>query len=320
MGTGGGGKSQRASLDLHTDCTPESGCNATNLRVYAGLAAAALKGHQTAAYGIWTLARSIDRTGGGWVLDSDLRSAAAALADWDDRKYRRARADAVGLGLIIVADGRLYLCSLENAAYRLGAQRIGHTPIGVDVRTLAKVKTWRAALRDSFLAGQRPNPISQKTIQVATGLTPRTQYSYSKMNRRAVRVIHNFARVQKRFTPAFFERTKEFIPGAYLKGGDLWTQLGNTYDVDDNAYRRLRPGRTRRAQSGLNVLVNDGAGERTTRPARMYYETRQAASDTLKRIGRGKLAMPERVYVLARAPQTTPAAPDRQSFALWVAV
>ena len=82
-----------------TNSTPNFSERKT-LKVFSGLAAQALKTDHAAAYAVWTLARSIDHAGSGWVCDSDLRSAAAALADWDDRKYRRARADAVGLGLI----------------------------------------------------------------------------------------------------------------------------------------------------------------------------------------------------------------------------
>ena len=288
------------------------------LKLYSGLAAQALKVDQAAAYAVWTLARSIDATGGGWVCDRDLRSAAAGLADWDDRKYRRARADAIGLGVMTLAGDRLYLASLENTAYKLGAQRIGHTPIGVDVRTLSKVKSWRAALRDAFLAGQRPNPISQKTIEVATGLTPRTQYAYNKLNRRAVNVIHNYARLQKRFDPAQVANAREFIPGAYFKDGGLWTTLPNTYDISEAHYPRLKRGRTKRAQSNLNTLVNNAAGKDSTiRSARMYHETRQSAQAEDKKAERGKIARPDRLYVLSKVRS---ADNGRPLFALWVSL
>ena len=301
---------------MQDNYTPENAEN-ISLKVYAGLAAQALKTDHAAAYAVWTLARSIDHAGSGWVCDSDLRSAAAALADWDDRKYRRARADAIALGVMTLAGDRLYLASLENAAYKLGAQRIGHTPIGVDVRTLSKVKSWRAALRDSFLAGQRPNPISQKTIQVATGLTPRTQYTYSKMNRRAVTVIHNYARLQKRFDPAQVANVKEYIPGAYAKDGGLWSTLPNTYDISEAHYPRLKHGRTKRAQSNLNSLVNNAAGKDSTiRSARMYHETRDTAFKTLKRAGKGKASLPDRLYVLASVRSADNGQP---LFALWTA-
>ena len=290
---------------------------AVTLKLYSGLAAQALKVDQAAAYAVWTLARSIDATGGGWVCDRDLRSAAAGLADWDDRKYRRARADAIGLGVMTLAGDRLYLASLENTAYKLGAQRIGHTPIGVDVRTLSKVKSWRAALRDAFLAGQRPNPISQKTIQRETGLTPRTQYTYSKMNRRAVTVIHNYARLQKRFDPAHLALAREYDKGAYCKDGGLWTALGNTYDISEAHYPRLKHGRTKRAQSNLNTLVNNAAGKDSTiRSARTYHETRDTAFKTLKRAGKGKGVLPDRLYVLASVRSADNGQP---LFALWTA-
>lgn len=289
------------------------------LKVYPGLAAQALKTDHTAAYGIWTLARSLDAAGQGAVSDLELRSLAAAAADWDDRKYRRARHEAIGLGLMSLAgDGdTLYLISLENAAYRLGARRIGRTPIGVNVRTLSQVKSWRAALRDSFLAGQKPNPISQKTIEAMTGLTPRTQYGYSKLNPRAVVVIHNYARLQNHFDPAQLAGVKEFIPGAYAKDGGLWATLPNTYSISELAYPRLRPGRSRRAQSNLNTLVNNAAGQGSiVRPVRRYHETRQSAFKTLKRAGRGNVKLPDQLYVLG---QVKTADNGRPLFALWSA-
>jgi hypothetical protein len=310
---------------LQSNYTPTTeNVSTVTLKIYAGLAAQALKTDTTAAYGVWTLARAIDASGGGWVRDADLRSAAATLADWDDRKYRRARADAIHAGLMTLAGDRVYLVSLERAAYKLGAQRIGHTPIGVDVRSLAKVKTWRATLMSSFLAGQKPNPIAQVTIEAVTGVTPRTQLNYRKAIAADVNAIHNFARLQKNYNPRFFEGQKDTIPGAYLKtnaagGIDLWTQLGNTYDVNETTFKRLRPGRTRRAQSGLNFLVNSDAGQGSI-TTRMYYETRKAASDMLKRAGKGKVANPEKVYILARPPQSTTNAGGRQRFAMWVSI
>jgi hypothetical protein len=177
------------------------------------------------------------------------------------------------------------------------------------------VKSWRAALRDSFLAGQKPNPISQKTIEAVTGLSPRTQYSYSKLNRRAVVVIHNYARLQKRFDPAQLANVKVFMPGAYVKDGGLWATLPNTYDVNEIDYPRLRPGRSRRAQSNLNTLVNNAAGQGSTvRPVRKYHETRQSAFKTLKRAGRGEVRLPDQLYLLG---SVKTADDGRPLYALW---
>lgn len=297
------------------------------LKLYSGLAAQALKVDQAAAYAVWTLARALDHAGSGAIFDADLRAACAGLADWDDRKYRRARADAIALGVMTLAGDRLYLASLEKTAYKLGARRIGHTPIGVDVRTLSKVKSWRAALRDAFLAGQRPNPISQKTIEVATGLTPRTQYAYSRMNRRAVNVIHNYARLEKHVDPKHVKGIRESIPGAYYKDGGLWTTLPNTYEISEDHYSRLQPGRTHKAQtdlgamhdtsSDLKTLVIDAAGQGSTiRSARMYYDDRRAAFKAMKREGKGKVTLPDQLYVLGKQRK---ASNGRTLFKLWFA-
>ena len=136
------------------------------------------------------------------------------------------------------------------------------------------------------------------------------------MNRRAVTTIKNYARVQKNFDPAQLANVKEFMPGAYVKDGALWTTLGNTYLIDDLAYPRMRPGRTRRAQSQLNTLVNNAAGQRLIRPARMYHETSHTAFQTYEQAQAAKSRLPDQLYVLR---SVRSASNGRPLFALWTA-
>lgn len=309
---------------------------AVTLKVYAGLGAAALKHNHAAEYALWTLARTLDHTGSGAILDADLRSACADFG-WSDYKYRRARLSAIRLGLMTIATDRLYLARLDRAALALGANRIGAQPIGVNPRTLSKTMTWRAALRDAYLAGsnsKEPKPISRAAIERVTGISPRAQSNYNRLNRGAVVVVPNYARIGKHFDASRIEYVKRDIePAAYTKNGELWVTLPNTYVISEAAYPRLKRGRTRRAQSSLNHLVNKAAGQalktvvttfgevttqddKPIKTARMYHDERKTAFDDLKRAGKGKVKLPERQYVLGKV---RTAANGRPLYALWFA-
>jgi hypothetical protein len=304
---------------------PDSPQKAT-VKVYAGLAAAALRGGHHMAYGLWSLARSLDLAGSGKIGDADLREAAAGVG-WSDYKYRRARHEAMHLGMMQLSDDVLYLRSLEKTALALKADRIGVIPIGVSVEALATTKGLRAALRDVYLAQTNsPRPISRAAIQAVTGLSPSTQSRMNKLNRERVAVVHNFARLQKHFDPAHLAGAKEIEPAAYAKAGALWRTLPNTYDVSEVEYPRLRRGRSRKAQCALNhlrsvELVPNAAGERSNlKPARMYHETREQAFQALKMIGRGKRAAPGgEMFLLAGVRESTNAQGPRRIFAVWTA-
>lgn len=294
------------------------------LKVFSGLARAALKNGNHAAYGLWLLARSVDLAGSGRVEDEALRAAALEIG-WSDYKYRRARFEALKIGLVILTDGIIYLRSLDKAAAALRAERIAVKPIGVDRAALASTKAWRAALRDVFLADMKPGPISRAAIAESTGLSPRTQSRFSKMNRERVNVVHNFARLQKNFNPEHIAGVKEVEPSAYAKDGALWRSLPCTYDVSEVEYPRLKRGRIRKAQGALNYLrsnelVNNAAGERPTlKAARRYHETRQSAFKAVKQASRGKRTLPDEMYLLAGVRESTNTRGTRRIFAVWTA-
>lgn len=311
-----------------------NGAEVSQLKVYSGLGAAALKHGHAAEYALWTLARAVDLAGSGRVTDKDLRSAAAAFG-WSDFKYRRARLAAVKCGLMTLAGDVLFLVRLDRAALALGASRIGAVPIGVNPRTLSKTKSWRAALRDAYLAGsstREPKPVSRTAIEAVTGISPRAQSAYNRLNRGALIVLPNYARIAKHFdTTRPLEYIQSLVPGAYYKDGGLWQTLPNTYIVSETAYPRLKRGRVRRAQSSLNFLVNNAAGQESRtivtlfgiaqgeddkpiKTARRYHDERRTAFEDLKRAGKGKVKLPDRQYVLGKV---RTADNGRPLFALW---
>lgn len=217
--------------------------------------------------------------------------------------------------------------SLERAAFVLGADQVGFIPIGVAVETLSTVKGWRCALRDVYLAQTNsPRPISRAALEAVTGLSPNTQSRYNKLNRQRVTVVHNFARLVKRFDPANLAGAKKIEPSAYAKNGALWRTLPNTYDVSEVEYPRLRRGRSRKAQGALNHLRSDvlvkgaQAGERShLKRARRYHETREQAFKAVKAIGQGKRADPGEMYLLAAVRQSTNTRGKQRLYAQWIA-
>lgn len=304
-----------------TNYKPSLTQNAT-VKVYAGLAAAALKMGEHTAYGLWLLARSLDLAGSGNISDAALRAAAAGVG-WSDYKYRRARHNAMRLGLMHLSNDVLYLRSLEKAALALAAEHIGIIPIGVTVAALATTKGWRAALRDVYLAQtSSPRPISRAAIEAATGISPSTQSRMNQLNRGRVDVVHNFARLQKNFDPEHIAGVKEVEPSAYTKDGALWRTLPCTYDVREADYPRLKRGRVRKAQGALNSLrsnelVNNAAGERPTlKAARRYHEDRQSANKAIKQASRGKRILPDEMYILANVRE---ADNGRRLYGVWLA-
>lgn len=147
------------------------------VKVWPGLAAAALLGKSDRVLRLWSLARELDRAGRGMVLVAELAAHVADVSGLGGRWSVNRLLDA-GDGVYWQRDrSRLWLAGLGGLCAALGVERIS-CPVAVSLPS--KLKGWRSLLCFVGFAGDKWRVCSQRKLAEATGRTTRTVRHWRK--------------------------------------------------------------------------------------------------------------------------------------------
>jgi len=156
------------------------------LKVYPCLAQAAMKQRLDRLYRVWTLARSIDPMGRGYIRVADIEE----LIQTEDIKglspgtlRRLLKSGMPTFWDVFYKDGERWvgLRGLRRVCVALDLTSLPENVVLIPVRWAKTVKGFRAACYGSgFPTSVMSNPISRATIENKTGRTPRTQRAYDR--------------------------------------------------------------------------------------------------------------------------------------------
>lgn len=295
-----------------------------DLKIYPGLAAAALAEDDSLGLGYWLLVRALDMTtepkegapapadgpkGEGRILRAVLR--AEALKHISRDKLKRAERQALIIGLVQFvrrrSDGAevVSYASVTRAAGVLGVAHVGAYPVLVPAGKMRKAATWKAALWFAYHAGRAGKAggvISRAELERKTGVPERTQRRYER--RAGVKARANFELVPVN-SRAEAERLKawhaECGRTAFIGRGRFKSYLivrhPNSYTVP--GARLAKRGRVRNINSALSGgLLISARGQHDKEPrCRTHYDTREGAVQAVKRISEVLDEPPRVVYL-----------------------
>lgn len=281
-------------------------CSGPALKVYPGLAAAALGRDLSQALGLWALARALDAQGAGRVLRADFDKAALSLG-LSTHKLKRYKAEALAAGLLLPVtrhkDGAAVLAyvNAQRAAALLDVSHMGAAAVVVPAGKLKRAALWKSALWAAYHAGRslEPGPISRETLEALSGVPARTQRLYER--RAGVKVTRNFWRED--LPPAAEHERRDIIAEHKLAGRSafvvrgrlgecLLVTLPNSYEVRSAKLANVRT--ARRLNRNLRGLVKNAAGQQRQERVRLFHDDASRALRAVKRYER-RLDSPPRV-------------------------
>lgn len=243
-----------------------------SIKIWPAVVLESLKTNTSGAARLYFLARSLDQTGRGMIPAGDLLGYMRDLKI-GARKRQRWFAQACELGILkkVVSHGlpMIVITSLGRAAVALGADHVG-LPATCDDHVLTG-KGWRALAWSSYLTTHKEKPVSQKTKEQITGISPRTQRNYQKAipgerirNRR--RIYLNGPKSDRNKQAAGLQDVAGMA--VYTdKSGRTWQALPDTRKVPFGISRLLKRGASRRAQRYVNSHDSSSFPRRGSRDA-----------------------------------------------------
>ena len=247
------------------------------VKIYGSIAAAAKSKRCDSAMRLWALARMVD-DGAGVVAWSDLQAVIERYIGTSQRHIRRLISEAEALGWLEPVQRHngehvVIIRSLERVAQGLGVVKITQG-VYIPARELRRLKTWRSAAWDAFMAGRsgrRSRPISRRVLERLSGVDPRSQRNYERSS----------ARITSRRNIAITRRPSTHLDGvidiekrpAFKVADKIGWQLPNNYEVRaDLAPRGMARRISKALAGGLLQLSGDGQPRQ-----RIFYERRRAA-------------------------------------------
>jgi hypothetical protein len=266
------------------------------VKVFGSLAAAAKNQRSDSAMRLWHLARMVD-DGSGVVAWSALQDVIDRYIGTSQRHIRRLVAECERLGWLEPIQRHngehvVIVRGLERVAQGLGVVKISQGCY-IPARELRKLKAWRVACWDAFMAGRsgrRSRPISRRVLERISGVDPRSQRNYERSS----------ARITSRRNIAITRRPSTHLDGiiefekrpAFRVVDDVAWMLPNSYSVSaDLAPRGMARRISKRLSGGLLQLSGDGQHRK-----RIFYGRRRAAR-VMRRADR-----PHEVYGRCRQP------------------
>ena len=266
------------------------------VKVFGSLAAAAKNQRSDSALRLWYLARMID-DGAGVVLWPALQAVIDRYIGTSQRHIRRLISEAEALGWLEPVQRHngehvVIIRSLERVAQGLGVVKITQG-VYIPARELRRLKTWRSAAWDAFMAGRsgrRSRPISRRVLERISGVDPRSQRNYESASKR-ITSRRNIA--VSRIPSTHLDGVREFSKRpAFRVVDDVAWMLPNSYEARaDLAPRGMARRISKRLSGGLLQLSGDGQHRK-----RIFYGRRRAAR-VMRRADR-----PHEVYGRCRQP------------------
>lgn len=247
-------------------------------RVYAILGFACIQAKAAGAWRVWTVARSLDPDGSGWVRAAALRARLERLGA-PGRTVRRWIKRAMGLGFLWeVWDGdRVRYAAPDRVALAVGAEQVGN-PAEIPAKLLFTVG-WRANLWAVFVAGHGERPMSLDTASKLTAIPTRTLKRWNRELR--IERTRNYAASQ---LPAdAVSGLREHDRPSAFKGPDgrAWWRLPDTRRAP-RWVRSVPRGRLRKINRSIrSALSNVGQGTETV--CRLFFTRHRSAERALAR-------------------------------------
>ena len=241
---------------------------ATCVKVYGSLAAAAKTQRHDSALRLWHLARMID-DGSGVVSHIALNDVIGRYISGSERHLRRLFSEAEALGWLAPirrhnGEHVVVIRGLERVARSLNESKITQA-VFIPATELRRLKTWRAACWDAFLAGRsgrRSRPISRRVLARVSGVDERSQRRYERSSAR-VTSRRNIAITA--MPSMFVEYAREHGERAAFPVGDhVGWQLPNSYEVRADLAPRGMARRISKALAGglLHQVATDSISKR----------------------------------------------------------
>ena len=269
---------------------------ATRVKVFGSLAAAAKNQRCDSAMRLWHLARMVD-DGSGVVPWSALKAVIDRYIGTSQRHIRRLISEAEALGWLEPVQRHngehvVIIRGLERVAQGLGVSKISQGCY-IPARELRRLKTWRSAAWDAFMAGRsgrRSRPISRRVLERISGVDPRSQRRYDLASKR-ITSRRNIAitRLPSSLLDGVIDIEKR---PAFKVADKIGWQLPNNYEVRADLAPRGMARRISKALSeGLLQLSGDG------QPRQRIFYGRRRAERVMRRADR-----PAEVYGRCKQP------------------
>jgi hypothetical protein len=277
--------------------TPESTPPTDKVKVWPALLLYPVKCNRTGAARLWTLARTLDPSGSGWVGKADLYGYLSALGVSVRNRQRWLR-DALELGIMRRADLQgnrrvFYLAGLAATAKKVGCSNVGTRPVSIAARALAS-KGWQRFTWVGYLATFKRKQISRLQLERLSGVSPRTQLNY---DRGLITKKHNFSiGPGADHLPGLREHTPHRAAFIHEPSQKIWWRLPDIRTVAPDVAEPLSKGRSKKVNailrsSNCGAAFLDGAD-------RLFFDGQRDADQAAKRYGRADNPDVREVYSL----------------------
>ena len=253
-------------------------------------------------YGLWLLARSLDTNGDG-ILDFELLETEAILL-WGYHKFRRVFRQTRNFGWLRPfkrkADRKqaVGILSLEKLALQFEDVFPLSLPRLVDIETIATLSLWRATLLKVFHASRSStkNPISRKTLEALTDISPRHQQRHEETV--GIEKRRNYHQTDIEEVPGLVKEMQVSQPGTFAftrKPGILGPKKKYiTHQKPNSYYAYLERGNkntTRRTNARLEKAIYGDVGTKRScgQYGRLFYPTRDAAEQGLRKASKNSV-------------------------------
>lgn len=270
------------------------------IKIYPDLLLAAARGQNGGAVRLWSLAKHTNPGGCGVIPSKALRRFVI-----NDLKVKRGVYDvwlsrALHIGLLRREGKNIKLVGLARAAAILGVNQIKR-PMYIELEKLITNGwlpwVWRSWLEVHKLTGK---PISRAALKDLSGIPERTQIEYEKQAgviNHANYAIHDQNKTKEEFYNLKIEKGRPVFVGF---NNQTLERLPNSREVKDQKITLAPKGRTRRANSQLNDLLNIAGRDHKQTITRRYCQGEKQTNQALKKINdlanKGAHGLPVFVY------------------------
>jgi hypothetical protein len=149
------------------------------ITIYPLILLSTIQSKQDIVTRLWFICKHIDKENSGWIYKKELLDYLQAH-QVENRKISRWIMATIDAGLIVANKHNMQPCyrilGLVRACERLNIEIVGKR-VEIPVKSLLR-RQWHANVFAGYLATRKPNPISQETLSVITGIATRTQNKY----------------------------------------------------------------------------------------------------------------------------------------------
>lgn len=248
------------------------------MKMYPLLGMRAIKAKQGNPWRVWTVAKSLDYEGSGWVCEEKLRARLRRYEVPESSIYRLIT-EASRKEWILREDwkpGFFKLPGPTKIASKLDAVQVGRA-VKMDGRLVFTIG-WKANVWAGVIRLFDGKPISRATLEKLTGIPRRTQAHYRRQA--SVNTRPNYAKSE--LSVDHLVGIAETRPGAFAIDQTVAWRLPDTRFAPD--YVEIAPkGRTRKHKQELGILSYHRQDKPKPVPVKLFYQTLRRAQKAASR-------------------------------------